>query len=116
VALADINGDGQMDIFTGNYRGGISFFKGDVNGTIGINEEEKFDIIIYPNPANNYLTIDGNQIQNLSISLYDITGRILFTNTFDNKIIIDISKFTSGIYFVEVGKKDSKLVQKIIKQ
>lgn len=116
VAVADINSDGEMDIFTGNYRGGISFFKGDVNGTVGIKEEDNLEINIYPNPANSYFIIDANQFQNLDVRIYDITGRILYQTTFNGKILIDISSFTSGIYFVEVVKKEAKLVHKIIKQ
>lgn len=116
VALADINNDGEMDIFTGNYRGGICFFKGDVNGTVGIKEEEEFAINIFPNPANQYFTIDAKQNQDLNVKLFDITGRVLFMTNFNANITIDISNFTSGIYLVEVTKKDLKLVHKIIKQ
>ena len=72
-------------------------------------------VSIYPNPTNSILNIidNQNQLQNSTIKIKNYLGEIIFNSTFNNKI--DISHFTSGLYFLTIEEKEYKKTIKIIK-
>jgi hypothetical protein len=73
------------------------------------------EINIFPNPANESITISGlTEIANVSIT--DMSGRVLFTDSeFDNGTI-DISKFAAGVYLVNISNSSLTKSMKIIKK
>ena len=72
-------------------------------------DEEASDILIYPNPAKNTLTIDGNYI---SATIHDIFGKVVLTTYFHQKTI-DIAVLMNGIYFLHIKTKNSISIKKI---
>ena len=60
-------------------------------------------ISLYPNPAENKLTIETNKPTNIFIT--NILGEQLFNSQIEQTTILDLSNFSSGIYFVknEIG-------------
>jgi hypothetical protein len=75
--------------------------------------------IIYPNPATNEIKIDlkTNSVSRNEISFYSILGQKVKTGNLNNdKITIDISDLTDGIYFVVISdENDINWSQKIVK-
>ncbi|QYJ67335.1 T9SS type A sorting domain-containing protein [Flavobacterium litorale] len=74
---------------------------------------------LYPNPTNNMvtLTLGNTTTDNMaSVKVYDITGKVLFSsNAPSNATNIDVSTYTTGIYFVEVHtNKGIKHTEKLI--
>ncbi|MBE6336049.1 MAG: T9SS type A sorting domain-containing protein [Lentimicrobiaceae bacterium] len=66
---------------------------------------------IYPNPANDFVTIKThNNIGDL-ITISDISGRMLITEevTADD-IQINIADLVKGLYIIKVGDKSEKLI------
>jgi uncharacterized repeat protein (TIGR03803 family) len=83
-------------------------------GALGGIIEEKTNheqIIVYPNPANNKIIIQANQITD--VKLLDLLGKQI-TNTKANDV--DVSNLINGIYFVQVQTNNSNYIQKIIVQ
>lgn len=82
------------------------------------NTEETLSV--YPNPCNRILTINGNAYTDFTI--WDIYGRIvnlseLYIKTkysSDNKIAIDISSLSNGIYFVNLKTEQGMVSKKVI--
>jgi hypothetical protein len=116
VAPVDINNDGYMDLFTGNYRGGLSFFKGDSQGTIGIKEEVLSQIHIYPNPTQNSINFEFNSENEVKLKLVDITGRIIREDKIYNGYSLDIHNLADGIYFICLEYQSQTITHKIVKQ
>jgi hypothetical protein len=76
-------------------------------------EMEDKSIIIYPNPTNYELGFRVNSQNNISnISIYDITGRIIYQNiNYSNNSLISTSKLNPGIYFIGINNlKTFKLI------
>ena len=82
------------------------------------------DLKILPNPFNNKITINLSSRLNgadLSIEIYDINGRLVYTKTtlnLENNITInDLSVLAKGTYFLKLSNKAEALsiVKKIIK-
>ncbi len=69
------------------------------------------EIEIYPNPANDFVTIKThNNIGDL-ITISDISGRMLITKEVtDDDIQINIADLTKGLYIIKVGNKSEKLI------
>lgn len=78
---------------------------------VGIDENEKIGVMIYPNPSKDVLNIVTNGIVN-NIVISDFSGKVVFTG---NSKTIDISKFSKGVYFVKVegtkGVSNTKFVK-----
>jgi len=72
------------------------------------------DINIYPNPANDQLTIDGS-IKNSLIQIYNISGNIVYHNySKTNNFSINLNKYHKGVYFVKIINKNQTITKKLI--
>jgi blue copper oxidase len=88
------------------------------SATTSVNEttEQKNNIRIYPNPANEKLIIksDNTNSTGLAITVTDITGRQVYKATTDRKeYTIDVSKWSKGMYVVSVFEKDGPSFKKV---
>lgn len=75
------------------------------------------EILIYPNPTNNNLTIEVPNRINNQIEIYDATGKIVdsFTNT--NLVFSkDVSHLSNGIYYINFTINDNPIRRKFIVQ
>ena len=68
-------------------------------------------IKIYPNPSNNKITIDANDV--IDVKLFDVLGNEIIS-TKQNQI--DVSNFNDGVYFIQVQTKQNSYTQKIMVQ
>jgi hypothetical protein len=82
---------------------------------VGINDEiSKNAFSIYPNPANEELTISGDLTGNENISITDLSGKKVLFSLSDNKI--NISKLNAGIYFLNIEKDGQVSQEKFVKK
>jgi hypothetical protein len=82
--------------------------------TLGVNDENNGNVIIYPNPVSDLLTISGLSTAS-NISIIDMSGRIVMeVNDFENSTL-DISNLQSGMYFIKI-EGDGNQMHKILKQ
>ena len=59
-------------------------------------------LIVSPNPATTQCMVSANDIVDGVLSIYDLTGRQLAQQKFNTTETVDVSKFSNGIYIVEV--------------
>lgn len=65
-------------------------------------------ISVYPNPANNVITVDN--AENMSISIYNMVGQsIINIENADTKQRIDISDLSNGTYLIKVNSEVIKI-------
>ena len=86
---------------------------------VGINQAEMNDAVsVYPNPANDEVTIElGIGMKDLNITIYNMVGELVYSSEMTNQQkMIDISAFAKGIYTVEVENKDAKVFKKLVIQ
>jgi len=79
-----------------------------VCNTTSIQENNTSEFNIYPNPVKDVLTIDG--IYN-SVNIYDVFGKLVLTS--QTQKIIDVSKLSNGVYFVNINTENTITVKKI---
>ena len=79
-------------------------------------------LTIYPNPSNGVFNLDMsfNEPQDISVIIYDLTGRRIFNEILSNVSIeihsIDLSKQPNGLYLATILGKDKQLIRKLIKK
>ena len=74
------------------------------------------DVLLYPNPANNQLNIKGLPNGNTNISITDVTGKIILTTNASLQKVLDISNFSSGIYFMQLNNDATTKTLKFVKE
>jgi hypothetical protein len=72
------------------------------------------DLLVYPNPANDFLTVNGSDIKNAAVTLTDMIGKTVFQSQMTNgKLKIDVSSFPKGIYFLQVQSEKGMITRKV---
>jgi CubicO group peptidase (beta-lactamase class C family) len=71
-------------------------------------------ISIYPNPANDFITINVIPDSNLKVQISNVLGELMTVDQHENKI--DITNLARGIYFISVKQDQNFIMQKFIKQ
>lgn len=86
---------------------------------IGIDDYVKAsNIILYPNPVSQKLVVENEKaFQHASIRVLTVAGQIMIeeNNIFAKRITLDMSKLTSGIYFIEIEDDGYKFVRPVTK-
>lgn len=106
-------------------------FPGAVNGTTWIADSTCVDyatlpetnplsdlVYVFPNPAEDLLNIGVPlSSEDRKISLYSITGQLLFQQTSPATLIqVSLESFARGVYLLKVSDQDNVAVRKIIKK
>ena len=81
-----------------------------VSDPTGITELASENIAVWPNPATNVLYLDV--VDGTTVSVFDMTGRIVRTLFVDDKQTINLQGLTSGFYFVKAGTEVKKVMVK----
>lgn len=79
---------------------------------VGVNEILGSVLSIYPNPANEIIKIETNS--KCEINIIDVSGKIVFSTIAENQIILDVSIFAKGMYFVQACSDSTTEVVKLI--
>ena len=107
-----------------------SFVVGNCDGgstaRTGVTETEKlqedkplFDhLVLFPNPANDKLTIAGLPEDITEIAVYDATGRnqLISRPTHVKEIALDIRNLTEGLHFIRIQTKTGTVTRSFIKR
>ncbi len=86
-------------------------------GTSGIQDTPKETISVYPNPAKDYVWVQGTGHKVQDVKVLDVAGKVIpvsFANEND-EIKIDISKLNAGIYVLQINTQQGVISRKIMK-
>ncbi|MBT3612635.1 MAG: T9SS type A sorting domain-containing protein [Flavobacteriales bacterium] len=75
--------------------------------------EKTSDLLIYPNPANNILTIVSNTVEIENINIYNLNGQLVLNKELNNNTI-NVSSLESGIYIVDILSENNSVKRKLI--
>ena len=91
--------------------------------TLGLSDNNllKNEVSIYPNPSNSghfnlqFKNLNLNSSPKIIIDILDVTGKKIETiNITNNLVIIDLSAYSKGVYFLEIIKNDSTIIKKVV--
>ena len=81
---------------------------------------QNVDFTLYPNPNKGNFTIQfkSDSMNAIQVYVFDVLGKRVYSNTFDKTAYfnqnIQLSNFSSGVYFVSVIEGEHRTVKKII--
>mgnify|MGYP003142610780 FL=1 len=96
-------------------------FELSVDLVLGVGETN-FDngIIVYPNPANNQITLLNRTNSPLTlVQLFDVSGKLIRTINVSNmgaQATIDLSELASGVYLLQIEGASNSTVKRIVKK
>ncbi len=97
---------------TGNFivMDSVTFASKNYCNSVGIQNSSKktLSLKIYPNPANENVTVELSDNTQSELYIYDFSGRIMYENQINNKITINVKNWNSGIYLIRIGDKEIK--------
>lgn len=105
-ALFDLNNDGWNDMLIGLYTGGVHLLWGGDLNEFSNNELKSQTFTIYPNPSKGTFNISSTKLVS-SICVYSLSGTEILRNYNSSKF--NLSKSTTGLYFVKVIFEDSTI-------
>lgn len=77
------------------------------------------DIIVYPNPASEFITIAVPQSIQASLRLFDLSGKLLQYHkdvVLDGAFTLSIEEASSGVYFLRIITSKGTITKKVIKK
>ena len=104
----------------------VTVFVEECSSTVEIpNDSDAVDFMIYQDPNTNILKVKIDGLQTITAtgySIYDLTGKILYTETFNQSEMeelsqmtreLDVSMYSRGLYVVQLIYNDTSLIKKI---
>lgn len=93
-----------------------SKFNLEYNCTSGIVETAMFSkhFSVFPNPANDFLTVENKTTSEYQLQLFDIRGAVILQKELINTAILNVSDYPSGTYFLKLSNAKETLVKKVI--
>ena len=85
-----------------------------VGETMGVTDNDRTKISVYPNPTTHFVNITSNQKVD-EVSIYSIDGKLLQTLK-GNLQQIDLSKYTNGVYMLTIQSGKITKTHKIVKK
>lgn len=76
---------------------------------------EKNDVDLYPNPAEDFFKIEGDNIQ--SVEIYNVMGSKILSQNMTSSNIVNVADLPHGFYLVRIlDNDDNVIVRKIVKK
>lgn len=85
--------------------------------TTSIAENLSLAATVYPNPANDYVAIHTNAMNDVTVSIYDALGNLCFENYNGNGshlFNVNTAAFKSGMYILKIKTANNQLVRKLL--
>lgn len=103
-------------IYAGTYGRGL--WRSDLfDDTLSLSEFDLEGFEVYPNPADNEVTLSWDKSTAVTIRIFDTQGKLMYLAK-DQNILepksIDISSFSSGLYFIRVNNSEGFVTKKLM--
>ncbi len=88
-----------------------------ISPALGVDDNSKLNMSIYPVPANSEIAIELENINEYKLTIFNSIGQNIevITKTLDpNKMTLNTTSMSDGIYFIEFLKGTTKDIRKII--
>ncbi|MDX1651600.1 MAG: C10 family peptidase [Brumimicrobium sp.] len=103
-------------VFTSGAFSDTVFIEQDANSAAWLSDlKHENNIVLYPNPANEFINIDSPHPDLSVAELYDFRGQLLYSTTInDVNNSVDLSTLENGTYFMKLKMGDETVVRKFV--
>ena len=103
AAIADLNGDGLLEVVVGNFAGGLQLYNAFIPvNNLGISEiNDDVEVLIFPNPVSSKIHIISKEDDIKHMTVMDLYGRKLIQQSVGrNEAALDVSDLRPGVYLL----------------
>lgn len=112
-AVADLNNNGNLELYAGQDLGGIFRFEHDENSNASIGDIDPSSLNVYPNPTRSLITLSTNDYQIETVTLINLQSQIVWSDeTSTNKVEVDLVDYPAGVYFVSATLSNGQTITK----
>ncbi|MGK0391177.1 MAG: hypothetical protein ACI94Y_003939, partial [Maribacter sp.] len=111
-AFVDINRDGYLNIFVGNFRGGTTAWNTDIyvgDESVSVQNIKTSELAIFPNPITNELHFSIPEAIK-SMAVYNVIGQLVKKDT------KDMRGLASGVYILEIQATEGRYLGRFLKE
>lgn len=102
-------------VYTANLRTDISFLATCNDcANVSVEEMEKENITVYPNPASSNLTVTLAGDEAATVQLFNLVGQQVYSETAVNSASINVSSFKAGVYMLKVSQNGKVYTSKVV--
>lgn len=106
-------GSGNYKLYLGDCTTFEDSIELQINYTVGIKElNQAPSFSMYPNPANDLVSIQLNNSKNGTVKIVDLVGNVVYSETISSSKTLNTSEFKNGIYFVTIESEGSKMTSR----
>jgi hypothetical protein len=127
ITGANLSGDLRDELIIGQRSGGLFYMRRDQDVKLGIGENnlsESNPLMVFPNPTNQFITVQLRVSSNQSsaeIQLTDISGKTIMqqairANNSHFQTQLNLSELPQGVYFIKMRTEDRNYWSKVIKK
>lgn len=84
------------------------FFNFNTTGLNDYSSQIKFHV--FPNPSSHFLFVQSDNSQKKHVALFDLTGKLVYRSTFDDKLKILTEKYNDGLYILHISDDNGKIL------
>jgi|GEM_PF-2851032 len=103
---------------TGNFgQAGFTAVRYTVEPNLSVGDQQTSEIVLYPNPVSSTLFIEAKDLPDFEVAVYDVTGRLLLSESSLSQGRVAISgfdRFPKGSYIVKLISEKTKRSWKIL--
>ena len=112
--VADLNGNGRLDMVIGLYNGGLVWYDQLDEVSIAPVETSLAAVEVFPNPVENTLTIRSDERME-RLSLYNVLGQEVVQQTVANLTTsVSVAQLPKGIYLLRVQTAKGWMMEKVV--
>ena len=90
------------------------YYYSELNGS-GVNDLKADELTIYPNPVSEGFRLNNSE-KNVQVSIYDLSGSLLFIKQISDDEYINVSTLSQGLYMVRVTTEKGSATRKFVKK
>jgi hypothetical protein len=75
-------------------------------------EEPQYNL--YPNPSDGVFRFESSSGETYTLSVSDQLGKIIFERKYSGNLIVDLSNYATGIYFLMIKAENTSLTKKLV--
>lgn len=108
----------QVDVFQTNDTTNITSATYFFNHSVGVAEKFSEAIKVYPNPTQDFVTIDNYENRVAAVELYNVSGKLVLRSDLNGSDRISLQELTSGNYILKLVDENANIVSTnlIVKQ
>lgn len=85
---------------------------------LSVDEFTTNNFSLYPNPSEGILNIKTKTLEAFNISIYDVTGKLILKQRevvpSNNQYQLNMSSYSTGVYFLNISNGNNKITKKLI--